>query len=59
MISRSLNTVSTLGTLHDIFLSNPNYGLKEFISALYQFKPDAIFSEVLTQNKTTKVRHGT
>lgn len=52
MISRSLNTVSTLGTLHDIFLSNPNYGLKEFISALYQFKPDAIFSEVLTQNKT-------
>lgn len=52
MISRSLNSVSTLGTLHDTFLSNPQYGLKEFVSALYQFKPDAIFSEVLPQNPT-------
>lgn len=48
MISK--NTVSTLGSLHDLFLSNPHYGLKEFISALYQFKPDVILSEVLTEN---------
>lgn len=46
----SKNKVSTLGTLHDIFLTNPNFGLKEFTSALYQFKPDVILSEVLTEN---------
>lgn len=46
---RSKNTVSTLGTLHDLFLSNPSYGLREFVSALYQFKPDVILSEVLTE----------
>lgn len=40
-----MNTLSTVGTLHDLFLSNPKYGLNEFASAVEQFKPDVIFTE--------------
>lgn len=45
-MSKPLNQLSALGTLHDVFLSNRSYGLKEFASALFQFRPEIIFSEV-------------
>ncbi len=45
-----MNKVTTLGTLHEIFLDNPNYGLRDFLSALEQFKPDVIFCEVRPEN---------
>lgn len=52
--SETKNYVSTLGTLHDNFLINPKYGLKEFISALYQFNPDIILSEVRVEYPTAE-----
>lgn len=48
----SKNLISTLGTLHDLFLTNPNYGLNHFLSALYQFKPEVILSEVHVERPT-------
>lgn len=45
-IERVVNQVSTIGTLHDLFLENPKYGLREFTRAIEQFKPDLILTEV-------------
>ncbi|NUM88858.1 MAG: hypothetical protein HUU37_06620 [Bdellovibrionales bacterium] len=36
-----------MGTLHDQFLRNPQYGLAHFASALAQFSPDVILAEAL------------
>ena len=44
-----MNQISTLGTLHDVRLSNPNYGIKDLMSAIEQFQPNVIISEVRPQ----------
>lgn len=44
-----MNQISTLGTLHDVHLTNLKYGVKDLLSAMEQFRPDTILTEIRTQ----------
>ena len=39
-------SIFNMGSLHGHMLARPQYDLKVFISAINQFKPDVIFTEV-------------
>lgn len=41
-----MNHICSLGTIHELHITNPKYGLSELLSAIEQYKPDIIMTEV-------------